>query len=166
MGEVLQWKPEADASGREAELSSLLREHDEAKSSARPRFVFVRGPQGVGKSFLFSLLRRALVERGTAVFEGGSAREVKRTFGLIAPIARALTPYLEQTGVPQPKLSELTARTAGLHGECKAEGRLELFDAVSEAAPCDMSSELDAEPDLSDEALAAIVADWSAGVSA
>ncbi|MFT3838451.1 MAG: sigma 54-interacting transcriptional regulator [Myxococcaceae bacterium] len=133
MGEVLQWKPEADASGREAELSALLREHDEAKSSARPRFVFVRGPQGVGKSFLFSLLRRALVERGTAVFEGGSAREVKRTFGLIAPIARALTPYLEQTGVPQPKLSELTARTAGLHGDSgKLEGRLELFDAVSE----------------------------------
>ena len=133
MADVLaQWKPEAEASGREAELSALLREHDEAKSSGRPRFVFVRGPKGVGKSFLLNLLRRALVEHGVSVFEGGSAREASRTFALVAPIARELTGFLEQTGVPQPKLAELVARTRALHAEGRAEGRLELFDAVSE----------------------------------
>ncbi|MHB8877717.1 MAG: hypothetical protein ACYC8T_28840, partial [Myxococcaceae bacterium] len=54
----------AGASGREAELSVLLREHEEARASERARFVFVRGPAGVGKSHLFGLVRKAMAARG------------------------------------------------------------------------------------------------------
>ena len=41
----------------------LLREHDEAKATGRPRFVFVRGARGVGKSYLTSLLTAAVSKR-------------------------------------------------------------------------------------------------------
>ena len=68
----------AEPSGREGELSLLLREYDEAKASGRPRFVFVRGARGVGKSYLTSLLAAAVSKRGVPVFEGGSGRDVRR----------------------------------------------------------------------------------------
>jgi Cdc6-like AAA superfamily ATPase len=61
----------AEPSGREAELAVLLREYEEAKTSGRPRFVFVRGARGVGKSYLMSLLSASVSKRGVPVYEGG-----------------------------------------------------------------------------------------------
>ena len=97
----------AEASGREAELALLLREHDESKSTARPRFVFVRGPAGVGKSHLFGQLRAALLKRGVAVFEGASGRDARKSFGLFQPMVSELGTWLEQSGVPEPRLNEV-----------------------------------------------------------
>jgi Cdc6-like AAA superfamily ATPase len=69
------------STGREAELAMLLREHHEAKTSGSARFVFIRGPRGVGKSHLVSQVAQALSSQGAPVFEGGSAREVRQTWG-------------------------------------------------------------------------------------
>jgi polynucleotide 5'-kinase involved in rRNA processing len=52
--------PVAETTGREGELALLLREHHEAKSTGTARFVFVRGPRGVGKSHLVAQLAQAL----------------------------------------------------------------------------------------------------------
>ena len=77
--------PTAEQTGREAELALLLREHHEAKSSGTARFVFVRGPRGVGKSHLVAQLAQALSSQGTPVFEGGSGRDARQTWGVLYP---------------------------------------------------------------------------------
>jgi tetratricopeptide (TPR) repeat protein len=129
-------KEEAESSGREAELSSLLREHDDARSSERARFIFVKGPHGVGKSHLFGLVRAAVLKRNTQVFEGGSGRDAKRTFGLFTPMLNEVLAHLGQSGVPASRLAELARLLAPL---TKATGkdvmenrRVELYDAVCE----------------------------------
>ncbi len=139
--EVLQlWRGRANedsvASGRDAELSMLLREHDDAKSSERARFVFLKGPAGVGKSHLFGLLRAAASRRSAPVFEGGSARDARRTFGLFSPIVSELLQHLGQDGVPAARLAEL-ARLLGPLTKATAKDvmenrRVELYDAVCE----------------------------------
>ena len=125
-----------EASGRESELSLLLREHDEAKAARRPRVVFLRGPQGVGKSFLTSLLSASCARRGISVFEGGSGRDVRRTWGLVSPLVQELLTAASRSGVPQAKVAELARaleplRSAGPAGDVETR-RLALFDAVCE----------------------------------
>ena len=137
MARFTMWRGEqAEASGREAELSLLLREHDEAKSTARPRFVFLRGPAGVGKSHLFGQLRAALVKQGVAVFEGASGREARKSFGMFHPMINELATSLEQSGVPEPRLSEVLRAVSPLknpNGTTVMEDRrLSLYDGVSE----------------------------------
>jgi hypothetical protein len=136
--EVL-WRGRAEdgaASGRESELSMLLRELDDAKSSARARFVFLKGPQGVGKSHLFGLLRASAGRRNFPVFEGASGRDARRTFGLFAPVVSELLTWLEQDGVPGARLAELARLTAPLARatarEVMENRRVELYDAVCE----------------------------------
>jgi transcriptional regulator with GAF, ATPase, and Fis domain len=126
----------AEPSGREGELSLLLREHDEAKASGRPRFVFVRGARGVGKSYLTSLLAAAVSKRGVPVFEGGSGRDVRRTWGLMAPLVNELLTAAARSGVPQSRVAELAdslepLRTSSGQGRVE-DRRLALYDAASE----------------------------------
>jgi transcriptional regulator with GAF, ATPase, and Fis domain/tetratricopeptide (TPR) repeat protein len=126
----------AEPSGREGELSLLLREHEEAKSSGRPRFVFVRGARGVGKSYLTSLLSAEASKRGVPVFEGGSGRDVRRTWGLMAPLVNELLTAAARSGVPQSRVAELADSLEPLRtslGQGKVEDRrLALYDGVSE----------------------------------
>ncbi|MDP1916721.1 MAG: sigma 54-interacting transcriptional regulator [Myxococcales bacterium] len=126
----------AEPSGREGELSLLLREYDEAKASGRPRFVFVRGARGVGKSYLTSLLAAAVSKRGVPVFEGGSGRDVRRTWGLMAPLVNELLTAAARSGVPQARVAELADSLEPLRtsaGQGKVEDRrLALYDAASE----------------------------------
>src|SRR3990167_4792064 len=75
-----------EVTGREAELALLLREHQEARASGSARFVFVRGPRGVGKSHLLSQLAQTLSAQGTPIFEGGSGRDARQTWGVFAPM--------------------------------------------------------------------------------
>lgn len=56
-------------------------------------------------------------------------------------------------------------RAAELIEACHGD-RTELVEHVNEAVPWDMEAELAAAPDLSDEALSAIVSEWSSEVSA
>ncbi|MBX5483743.1 MAG: sigma 54-interacting transcriptional regulator [Myxococcaceae bacterium] len=136
--EVVSLWPRADAShGRDAELAVLLRELDEAREQSRPRFSFVRGPAGVGKSHLFRIFRHALGARGVEVFEAESARDARRPFGLFAALIPALIEHLEHAGAPSASLAALARKVAPLTGPSTAapvnEGqRLELFDAVCE----------------------------------
>ncbi len=125
------------ACGREAELSVLLREHEEARASERARFVFVRGPAGVGKSHLFGLLHKAVFGRGAPVFEAESPRECKRPFGLFARVVGELLEHLSHAGVPDQKLAELSNAVAPLSGcasrtEVMQDRRLVLYDAICE----------------------------------
>ena len=126
----------AEPFGREGELSLLLREYDEAKASGRPRFVFVRGARGVGKSYLTSLLAAAVSKRGVPVFEGGSGRDVRRTWGLMAPLVNELLTAAARSGVPQARVAELADSLEPLRtsaGQGKVEDRrLALYDAASE----------------------------------
>ena len=129
-------EPAAEPSGREGELSLLLREHDEAKATGRPRFVFVRGARGVGKSYLTSLLTAAVSKRGVPVFEAGSGRDVRRTWGLMAPLVNELLVAAGRSGVPQVKVGELASALEPLRSS-NAQGRVEdrrlaLYDAASE----------------------------------
>jgi transcriptional regulator with GAF, ATPase, and Fis domain len=126
----------AEPSGRESELSLLLREHDEAKASGRPRVVFIRGAQGVGKSYLTSLLSATCARRGVPVFEGSSGREVRRTWGLVAPLVQELLTAAARSGVPQAKMAELAKsleplRSPGTGGPVE-DRRLALYDAACE----------------------------------
>src|SRR5438552_1319104 len=91
--EVLSlWRETEGASGRDAELGALLREWDEARANARPRFAFVTGPNGVGKSHLFGLFRAAIASRAGLIFEAESPREARRPFGVFQAL---LTDILE-----------------------------------------------------------------------
>jgi transcriptional regulator with GAF, ATPase, and Fis domain len=126
----------AEPSGRESGLSLLLREHDEAKASGRPRVVFIRGAQGVGKSYLTSLLSATCARRGVPVFEGSSGREVRRTWGLVAPLVQELLTAAARSGVPQAKMAELAKsleplRSPGTGGPVE-DRRLALYDAACE----------------------------------
>jgi DNA-binding NtrC family response regulator len=146
-------KVQGSRSGREAELSALLREHDEARAADRARFAFVRGPAGVGKSYLFALLRRALAERGVEVFEAESPREARRPFGLFAPLVREMLDQLGHGGVPGAQLAALSKRLAALLGHAAptpSDGaRLDLFDAIGEVfALAGRSSPVYLFPDL------------------
>ncbi len=83
-----------EVSGREAELALLAREHQEAKASGTARFVFVRGPRGVGKTHLLAQLAQSLSSQGTPIFEGGSGREARQTWGVFAPMLGELLTLL------------------------------------------------------------------------
>jgi transcriptional regulator with GAF, ATPase, and Fis domain/tetratricopeptide (TPR) repeat protein len=122
--------------GRDAELSMLLRELDDAKAAQRARFVFLKGPAGVGKSHLFGLIRASAARRGAQVFEGGSGRDARRTFGLFAPMVQELVQHLGQNGVPAARLAELARLVGPLTKATAAQvmenRRVELYDAVCE----------------------------------
>ncbi len=134
-GEVLALfrQPEA-MSGREAELSALQREHEDARSQGRARFVFVRGPAGVGKTHLFRLFRTQVASRGATVFEGDSPREVRRPFGVFASLLSHLLDHLGHAGLPEAQRSQLSRRVAPLTrgAQVSENQRLDLFDAASE----------------------------------
>src|SRR6476661_6241109 len=109
--EVLSlWAKAETSHGRDVELSALLRELDEAKAQARPRFAFVRGPAGVGKSHLFRLFRQLCGGRSVEVFEADSARDAKRPFGLFANLIPALIEHLEHAGAPAAQVSSLSRK--------------------------------------------------------
>ncbi len=136
-GVLSLWREPEGASGREAELSALLREREDAQAQARARFVFVKGPRGVGKSHLFSLFRRAAVAQGAVVFEAPSGREARRPFGLFAELTRELLDHAGHAGTPMPALAALSKRLAPLLGAgapagVMADVRVELYDAVGE----------------------------------
>ncbi len=126
-------QPEA-MSGREAELSALQREHEDARTQGRARFVFVRGPAGVGKSHLFRLFRAQVASCGGSVFESDSPREVRRPFGVFAGMLSHLLEHLGHAGLPEAQLALLSRRVAPVtRGTQVPEAqRLDLFDAASE----------------------------------
>ena len=64
---------ESAPSGRERELALLVHEHDEARERQAARFAFVHGPSGVGKSYLFSALKRSFGARGVILSGGPSS---------------------------------------------------------------------------------------------
>ncbi len=121
--EVLSlWKEAVPASGREAELAALLREHELSRESGKARFVFVRGPAGVGKSHLFGLFRQALVARGVPVFESGLPRESGRPFGLWASMLAQLFEQVGHSAVPALRLAALSRGLGSLLNDAEAEG--------------------------------------------
>src|SRR5687768_4339406 len=107
-GVLSPWRELDGASGRDAELSALLREHEDCRAQLRARFAFVKGPRGVGKSHLFAQLRRAAVARGVPTFEAESPREAKRPFGSFAHLVRELLEHLGHAGTSSVVLSELS----------------------------------------------------------
>lgn len=109
MSEVLRLGAEVvqGAPGREAELAALLREYDEARTTQHTRVVVVRGPAGVGKSFLSLRLLAAAGRRGAPVFEGGSGRDGQRPWGLVAPLVSPMLEHLTRSGVPEAVVAEL-----------------------------------------------------------
>ncbi len=128
-------RPMPEHGGRDAELAALLREHEEARAAERARFVFVRGAAGVGKSHLFSSLRRALTAQGVVVFEAESPRDVKRPFGLFVQLCDALLDHVRHSALSPERLAALAEgirplRAPEVNG--RLVGRLELHDAVAE----------------------------------
>ena len=125
-----------ESTGRETELSVLLREHDEARNLARARFAFVRGPRGVGKSHLLRLARQALAARAVNVFEAESGRDVRRPYVAFATVVSEILEHLSHQGVPPVQLAPLGRRVApvgGPYSGAAADGaRVDLFDAVCE----------------------------------
>ena len=127
-------EPGAEASGRDAEISSILRAHDEARQSGRAHFVSLRGAVGVGKSHVVQQVAQALSQRGVTTFEGGSAREVRRPWGTFAPMIGELLTHLARSGVPENVVAQV-ARQAELirsgHAEAGSLDRQELLDAMA-----------------------------------
>jgi hypothetical protein len=130
--EVLRVLRAEEAPGREGELAALVRELEEVRSSQRGRVVFVRGPRGVGKSFLVARFLAAAGRRGAEVFEGGSGREVQQPWGLIAPLIAPMLAAASRLGVPEARVAALAARVGGLRDAAANAERLSLFDAVGE----------------------------------
>ncbi|MFT3706478.1 MAG: sigma 54-interacting transcriptional regulator [Archangium sp.] len=136
--DVLRYlRPVAEAAtGREAELAMLLREHHEAKTTGTARFVFVRGPRGVGKSHLLSQLAQALASQGVPVFEGGSAREVRQTWGVFAPMVGELLTLVKRSGVPETTIARLARALEPVRAQGNSvaaeERRLALYDGAGE----------------------------------
>ncbi|MEW5742054.1 MAG: sigma 54-interacting transcriptional regulator [Myxococcota bacterium] len=124
----------SESSGRETERSVLLREQDEARAAGRARFVFVRGPAGVGKSHLVESFVRAATAKGVGVFEGASGRDARRTWGVVGPMVSQLITHAVRAGVPEAKVAALARTLEPLKGMGAAVGeeRLALFDAVAE----------------------------------
>ncbi len=125
-----------EASGRASELTALWRELEDARAASRARLVFVRGPAGAGKTHLFDTFRQSLTRSGVRVFEGSSARDVRRTFGLFVPLLSELLAHLKDAGVPAPALVGLSQRLAPLLGRATGptaeDRRLELYEAATE----------------------------------
>ncbi|MFZ5441746.1 MAG: tetratricopeptide repeat protein, partial [Myxococcota bacterium] len=125
-----------ETTGREAELAVLLREHHEAKATGTARFVFVRGPRGVGKSHLVNLLAQNLGGQGVPVFEGGSGRDVRQTWGLFAPMLGELLTLVKRSGVPETTVARLARAIepmrSGGPSTPTEERRLALYDGVGE----------------------------------
>ncbi|MCC6332560.1 MAG: sigma 54-interacting transcriptional regulator [Myxococcales bacterium] len=124
-----------EPSGRETELAVLLREHDEARTAQGARFVFVRGPAGVGKSHLVEAFARSASAKGVAVFEGRSGRDARRTWGVVGPMVSQLLTHAVRMGVPEVKVAVLARAlepVKGLGAPIAGAERLALFDAVAE----------------------------------
>ncbi len=128
--------PVAEVTGREAELGLLLREHHEAKTSGTARFVFVRGPRGVGKSHLVSQLAQALGAQGTTVFEGGSGRDARQTWGVFAPMLGELLTAARRSGVPDTTVARLARAVEPVRSGSQSlpaeDRRLALYDGAGE----------------------------------
>src|SRR5215211_2905346 len=133
---ISSWRSTSECTGRETELSVLLREHDDARTLVRARFAFVRGPAGVGKSHLFRLARQALAARGVAVFEAESARDARRPYVSFASLISEVLEHLSHQGVAPVQLAQLARRVAPVGGPCAGAAidiaRVDLFDAVCE----------------------------------
>ncbi len=128
--------PVAETTGREGELALLLREHHEAKSTGTARFVFVRGPRGVGKSHLVAQLAQALASQGTPIFEGGSGRDARQTWGVFAPMLGELLTLVKRSGVPETTLARLARAVEPVRSGSQSlpaeERRLALYDGAGE----------------------------------
>ena len=128
--------PVTEVTGREAELTMLLREHHEAKASGSARFVFIRGPRGVGKSHLVAQLAQALGGQGTPVFEGGSGRDARQTWGVFAPMLGELLTLVKRSGVPETTVARLARAVEPVRSGGQSlpaeERRLALYDGAGE----------------------------------
>ncbi len=128
--------PVTEVTGREAELTMLLREHHEAKASGSARFVFIRGPRGVGKTHLVTQLAQALAGQGTPVFEGGSGRDARQTWGVFAPMLGELLTLVKRSGVPETTLARLARAVEPVRSGGQSlpaeERRLALYDGAGE----------------------------------
>ncbi len=126
----------AEGTGRETELAMLLREHQEAKASGSARFVFVRGPRGVGKTHLISQLAQTLSTQGTPIFEGGSGRDSRQTWGVFAPMLGELLTLVKRSGVPETTLARLARAVEPVRSGSQSlpaeERRLALYDGAGE----------------------------------
>ncbi len=126
----------AEVTGREAELLLLTREHQEAKASGSARFVFVRGPRGVGKTHLLSQLAQMLSAQGTPIFEGGSGRDARQTWGVFAPMLGELLTLVKRSGVPETTLARLARAVEPMRSGSQSlpaeERRLALYDGSGE----------------------------------
>ncbi|MFO0596589.1 MAG: sigma 54-interacting transcriptional regulator [Myxococcaceae bacterium] len=119
-------------------MTLLLREHHEARATGTARFVFVRGPRGVGKSHLVAKLAQALGSQGTPVFEGGSARDARQTWGLFAPMVGELLTLVKRAGVPDETQARLARSLEPMRSADARQGRdtearrLALYDGAAE----------------------------------
>ncbi len=124
------------SSGREAELQLLVKEHHDAKSAGHARFVFIRGPRGVGKTHLVTQLARTLSAQGVNVFEGGAVRDARATWGLFSPLGSELLTAARRDGTSELTVARLTRALEPLRGAAASstadEKRLQLFDGVAE----------------------------------
>ena len=124
------------SSGREAELQLLVKEHHDAKAAGHARFVFIRGPRGVGKTHLVTQLARALSAQGVNVFEGGAVRDARATWGLFSPLGSELLTAARRDGTSELTVARLTRALEPLRGAAASstadEKRLQLFDGVAE----------------------------------
>ena len=141
--------------GRDAELALLVKEHHDAKVAGHARFVFIRGPRGVGKTHLVTQLARALASQGVNVFESGPVREARATWGLFSPLGQELLTAARRDGTSELTVARLTRALEPLRGAAVSaradEQRLQLFDGVAElvtlasrAAPLFLFNDVDA----------------------
>jgi DNA-binding NtrC family response regulator len=159
----------APVTGREGELVALLREWSECRAEGRARFVFVRGPRGVGKSHLLRSFRDAVTRRGAPVLEGGHVRESQRPWALMAPLLQQGLSLLPSLGVPDAdavhlvrNLGSMTAGAPGAERQAVFSAAADLFERLGASGATFLFSDLDAADRASLELLRYVAAVASA----
>lgn len=132
-------------------LTEAERAADAAREAERAKLDALERWLGASESAL--LRAEALADQ---VVFAGIAKRAADSAELSAEAFARFMGY--RGGVAEIRAAELIAEAHGDRGE--------LVEKIQEAVPWDMAAELDAEPDLSDEALAAIVTAWAADVNA
>src|SRR5688572_21456532 len=92
------------APGRERDLREVLSAYAEVKSRGAPWGVlWVRGPDGIGKSHLLGAACRVLAEGGAPVLQGRGGPEA---WSLFAPLVKPLVSLAAEAGTSARDLSD------------------------------------------------------------
>jgi DNA-binding NtrC family response regulator/tetratricopeptide (TPR) repeat protein len=145
MSKPMGVRGDLDVTGREQEIARLVQILDEAsRLGGAPQVVFVRGPAGIGKSFLLDTFTRAVHDRGARILSGTAARGAASPYGLFASVVPSALSHLAELGLPTATIADLTRRTVPITGRAAREAplagpgrtaedrRLDLFDAVAD----------------------------------